>query len=340
MTVSATVAVCIPTYNQSRYLVESVTSACSQTHPGVEVWVSDDASTDDTAAVLARLARTYPQLRYHSQPRNLNIAANNTWLMAQPQTEFVIRLDSDDIMEPRYVETLLPLMLAYPSAGYGHSAVRVIDEDGAFLSVTRVARATGFHTADQALRDAVTGYRVAANIVMFRAAALRELDYYRDRPDFVEDYDLAVRMPDAGYGNIYCDETLARYRVWSDPRHVRSKRKGLQLRGYIRIFDEALEPAFRRRGWDTKPLSRSRATIAVRHAPNCFSPQYTPAERAELVALLCRLGGSSSPALRLRLLALRLGLRPFFERRLAVMKALRNFVKSALSRWRSARSAT
>jgi cellulose synthase/poly-beta-1,6-N-acetylglucosamine synthase-like glycosyltransferase len=334
MNARATVAVCIPTYNQSHYLIESVTSACRQTYPGVEVWVSDDASTDDTAAVLARLASEYPQLRYYTQPRNLNIAANNTWLLAQPQTDFVIRLDSDDVMAPSYVEKLLPLMLANPQAGYAHSAVRVIDERGRALSVTRLARPTGFRSAERALRDAVVGYRVAANIVMFRSAPLRELDYYRGRPDFVEDYDLAVRLPDAGYGNVYCDEVLAEYRVWTDKTRVRSKRKGLQLRGYIRIFDEAFEPAFRRRGWNTNVLVRERRRLALHHAAECFAPQYSAPEREELTALLRALCGRRSLALELRLQALRFGLRPMFEIEQGLRKQLKRSVKAAMTRGR------
>jgi glycosyltransferase involved in cell wall biosynthesis len=337
MTPRATVAVCIPTYNQSAYLRLSVRSACNQTYAGVEVWVSDDASTDDTATVLAQLALEFPQLRYYVQPQNLNIAANNTWLLAQPQTEFVIRLDSDDIMEPRYVETLVALMQAHPTAGYAHSAVQVIDERGAPISVTRLARPTGFRSAEKALRDAVSGYRVAANIVMFRAAPLRQLDFYRGRPDFVEDYDLSVRMPDAGFGNVYCDEVLARYRVWTDPKRVRSKRKGLQLRGYVRIFEEAFEPAFARRGWSLDILWRERRKLAVHHAAECFAAQYSASERSELIALLWRLSGSPSIALWVRLSALKLGLRSVFEREQAFRKRLKRVVKAALSKWRSAR---
>lgn len=95
----AKVAICIPTYNQAKYLLESVSSACGQTHPNVEVWVSDDASTDHTPQIMAELSHL-PQVRYHRHPHNLGIAANNNWLLSQPKTEFIVRLDSDDILSP------------------------------------------------------------------------------------------------------------------------------------------------------------------------------------------------------------------------------------------------
>ncbi|MFQ4145150.1 glycosyltransferase family 2 protein [Chlorogloeopsis sp. ULAP02] len=324
------VAICIPTYNQAQYLTESVRSACQQTYPNVEVWVSDDGSTDNTPEVMAQLCQQYPQIHYYRQPKNVGIAANNTWLLSQPQTEFIVRLDSDDLLLPSYVETLVPLMQKNPQAGYAHVAIQQINEKGENLSVGRVARKEEFQDADVALQASVTGYRVAANICMFRSTVLKELNYYDKRPEFVEDYDLAVRIPASGYGNVYVDKILACYRVWTDAKKVRPKRKHLQLKGYIRIFEESLLPAFVNRGWDTKVLKRQRRKFAILHSAYCFLPIYDQQERAELVALLKQLG--DSPALRLRLFVLSLGLAPFFEWLHHTELELKGMVKGWLSR--------
>ncbi len=300
----------------------------------MEVWVSDDASTDDTPSVLEELKRTYPALNVYTQPVNMNIAGNNTWVMAQPATDYVVRLDSDDVLEPEYVHKMVALMDRYPRAGYGSVAVRTIDERGAQVGTARLLRGSGFHDADQALIDSVKAYRVAANILMFRTAALRELDFYRNRPDFVEDYDLSIRMADAGYGNVYLDELLARYRVWTDPSKLRSKRKPVQIRGYIRIFEETLEPAFVRRGWDERIVRRRRRWLANHNASACFSPQFDKGERAELIALVKQLAGSVDPSLRLRFLALQLGLRPLFDFVGGSRKRAKQATKALLSRAR------
>ena len=333
MSEMTSVAICIPTFNQGSYLPESVGSACLQTYPNVEVWVADDASTDDTPKVMAQLCKQFSQVRYYRQPKNLGIAGNNTWLLSQPTTEFIVRLDSDDVLKPHHVETLVALLKQYPEAGYAHSAIQEINEHGENRSVRRVARQAEFQSAEKALRAAVSGYRVAANICMFRAKALRELNFYEERPEFVEDYDLAVRMADAGYGNVYADELLACYRVWTDVKKARSKRKNLQLRGLIRIFEESLLPAFQRRGWDTKLIEQQRRHLAILHAAYCFLPIFNEAERQELIALLKELG--DSPALRLRLLALSWGFAPFFEWQHSTELKLKGTVKGWLSRLQS-----
>ncbi|MUH00048.1 glycosyltransferase [Scytonema sp. UIC 10036] len=327
---SPSIAICIPTYNQAQYLIKSVRSACSQTYPNVEVWVSDDGSTDETPQVMEQLCQQFSQVHYYRQPKNLGIAGNNTWLMSQPKTDFIVRLDSDDIIYPDYVEKLVALLQKYPQAGYAHTAIQEIDEYGNNRSTSRVARNHEFQDADDALMAAVSGYRVAANIVMFRAKALRELRYYENRPEFVEDYDLSVRIADAGYGNVYSEEVLACYRVWTDVKKTRSKRKHLQLKGYVRIFNESFLPAFQRRGWNTKLLDQQRRKMALLHSAYCFLPIFNKEERAELVNLLKQLG--DSPMLRLRLFALSFGLAPFFEWQHHTELKLKGIVKDWLSK--------
>lgn len=305
------VAICIPTFNQAKYLIESVKSAFSQTYSNLEVWVSDDASTDETPTVMRELCKQFAQLHYHRQPQNLGIAANNTWLLSQPKTEFIIRLDSDDLLLPHYTETLVSLMQQYPHAGYAHSAVQEINEYGEKRVVRRVSRQSVFQDAETALRASVSGYRVAANICMFRAEVLRELNFYAGRPEYTEDYDLSVRMADKGYGNIYSPEILSSYRVWSDAKGIRSRRKEIELRGLIRIYQESLIPSFQKRGWDLAPIQKNRRRLAIIHAASCYSASYNNAEKKELTKLLVALG--DSPTLQLRLLLLKLGFSPFFE---------------------------
>lgn len=330
----SSVAICIPTYNQAQYLPDSVGSAYRQTYPNIEVWVSDNASTDDTPKVMAQLCQQFPQVRYHRHPENLGMVANCNWVLSQPDTEFLIRLDSDDAITPCYVETLVALMQKYPEAGWAHVATQEIDEHGRKRSIRRVARKEEFYSSEEVLRASVSDLRTASSIFIFRAKALRELDFYGDgRLKYSEDYDLAIRMADAGYGDIYSDRVLAYYRVWTDANKFRPKRKGDQLRSYIWIYNESLLPAFQRRGWDTTVINKYRRKMALIHAAACFSPIFNESERAELISLLKELG--NSPTLRLRLLISSWGFAPFFEWQHHTELKIKGIVKDWLSKLRS-----
>ncbi len=328
------VAICIPTYNQSHLLARAVASAASQAYAGpLEVWVGDDASSDETAGVLAQLKREHQHLRVLRQAVNLGIASNSSAVLRQPRAELLVRLDSDDELMPGYVARLAELMAAEPRAGYAHTQVLEIAEDGRPLRTRHLARASGFQDAETALRASLRGYRATANIQMFRREALERLHFYDGRPEYVEDYDLAIRMADIGYGNIYVAETLAKYRVWSDREGTRSRRKGLQLEGYRRIFDETFAPAWSRRGWDQRELARQRKRLAALHCASCFGRAYTSVEREELVAALRRLG--DGPGVRVRIWLCRAGLAPLVERLDLLPTRAKRPAKALLARLRA-----
>jgi glycosyltransferase involved in cell wall biosynthesis len=325
------VGVCIPTYNQADHLPKAVESAFGQDYRGpLEVWVGDDASTDRTPEVLEVLLERYPDLHVLRQPTNLGIPANSSAVMRKPQTDYIVRLDSDDLMEPRFVSRLVGAMEAHPQAGYGHTAVMLIDERDRQGEPRHLIRGSGYQDAEKALRASLLGYRTTANILIFRRPALEALGFYEGRPESGQDYDLSVRMADAGYGNVYLDEILARYREWTDAKGVRARRKAARLAGYQQIFDEAFQPAWERRGWNPKELRRRRRKLALHNCAACFAPQYTAAEREELAGMLRQLGDSRR--LSLRIAVCERGGAPLVNRLNAQSYRLKRTVKSIVKR--------
>ena len=294
--------------------------------------MGDDASTDDTPAVLERLAGQIDTLHVFTQPTNLGMASNASALMRQPRTDYIVRLDSDDELEQSFVSRLVPLMEAYPKAGYGHTAVTLIDKAGVPRSVSRLVRSSGFQDSDRALRASLSGFRAAANILMFRRGALEDLAFYEGRPNYISDYDLAVRMADRGYGNLYVDEVLARYRIWTDDQGLREKRKADQLEGYCRLFDEVLIPAWKKRKWNERELVYRRSKLAVHHCPSCFEPQYTPEEKAHLITLLIQL--SNSPAVKADIMMCKIGLAPQLQYASNLFGECKKMLKAILKRMR------
>jgi cellulose synthase/poly-beta-1,6-N-acetylglucosamine synthase-like glycosyltransferase len=318
-------AICIPTYNQAAYLEMAVHSALAQTHP-CEVWVSDDASTDETPEVMARLLEQFPQIKHFRQKNNLGMSGNPRWIVKQPLAEFIVKLDSDDKLFPTYVEKLLKVMLAHPSAGYAHAAVQEMDGNGHKQKLRLLARSAGFQSGNESLRASVTGYRVAANICMFRREALQQVDYYKSDLNFCDDWDLAVRLADAGWGNVYVNEVLASYRVWDTP--VRSRRKLAEVEGCRRVMEESLIPAFKRRSWDLTPITKASQRLALGHAVCLRSKQFTEAEQNDLKHALSLLGDSA--ALRWKFRWIRTPFAPLFELPANIERQARAWIKKML----------
>ena len=71
------ISICIPTYNRSRMLAELLDSIVAQELPDdIEVIVSDDASSDDTAEIAEAYSRSIKNYTFIRQPVNLGMDRN------------------------------------------------------------------------------------------------------------------------------------------------------------------------------------------------------------------------------------------------------------------------
>ena len=72
----ALVSVGIPTYNRSKLLRRALTGVVNQTLENIEIWVLDNASTDDTADVVASFCDE--RIHYLRNESNIGHSANAT----------------------------------------------------------------------------------------------------------------------------------------------------------------------------------------------------------------------------------------------------------------------
>lgn len=269
-------------------------SVAEQSAP-VRLLVSNDASPDDTEQVINELQKQYKFDAFHHRT-NLGISANLQWLLRQPTTPLIMRLDSDDLLHPDYIQELSTLLARFPKAGYAHCAVTEIDGEGRRLGERRLARTNEYQDDTASLRASINGYQVAANILLFRRDALQSVNFGAGsaKLNFVEDYDLSIRLADAAWGNVYSGKVLASYRMWSGSSRPVADRKLTEVRGLTQIFSDSLTTAFERRGWSLAPLRRRRIEVAVLNSEILDRAQFDPGQREEMVDALQQLGGSQS----------------------------------------------
>ena len=103
------VSVIIPAYNARHYIGAAIQSVQAQTFRNFEVIVIDDASTDDTAAIVEGFCSVDPRVRYAQMARNSGPAASRNRGLALARGEWIALLDADDQFAPGRLETLLSL---------------------------------------------------------------------------------------------------------------------------------------------------------------------------------------------------------------------------------------
>ncbi|HEX4322386.1 MAG TPA: glycosyltransferase family 2 protein [Acidobacteriaceae bacterium] len=332
------VGICIGTYNQGQYLRGAIDSALAQTYPIHEIWIADDGSTDDTQAIALEYGAQHSNVHYHRHPENVGPARNLSWVLGRPETDLVVRLDSDDRLEPDYVNVLAGLMFKHPQAGYAHCDVWETDGEGRRSRPRQLSRTIEYEEPEAALKSNGNGFRTAANCILFRANAIREANYYLAHPTWKasEDWDLALRMALNGWGNVYAAQKLTNYRQWDDPKGERAYRKIQEVSSNTEIFKTVLIPAYQQRGWSIAPLQRNMRRKAVGFADSLDSPNFSDKDREEYKTYLKDLGDSAQLSLAIALAEM--GINPLLRKWKRLERKMRDTVKRLLRSVRPVRA--
>lgn len=96
------VSIIIPSYNYAKYLPETLESCLAQTIP-CEIIVVDDGSTDNTREVVKK----YKKVKYFYKENTKKAAIARNYGVARSKGKYILPVDADDILDPRYVELAL-----------------------------------------------------------------------------------------------------------------------------------------------------------------------------------------------------------------------------------------
>lgn len=105
----------MPTYNVAPYVKEAIDSVLRQTYSDFKLLVVDDCSTDNTLEVVRGI--NDPRIRIAAFPDNVGLAENLNRGMALIETEYVARMDGDDIAESFWLEKEVAVLDAHPEIG-------------------------------------------------------------------------------------------------------------------------------------------------------------------------------------------------------------------------------
>lgn len=92
-------SICIPNFNYEKYLNLTLKSVQEQTYPNFNVYISDNASTDDSVGVMKKYALHDSRFSYKVNLSNVGFAGNLDKCGDMADKEWMIMLSSDDVMK-------------------------------------------------------------------------------------------------------------------------------------------------------------------------------------------------------------------------------------------------
>lgn len=99
------ISVLMPVYNCENYIREAVESILNQTYANFEFIIIDDASTDQTVAII----QSYKDKRIHLvvKPKNSGLTNSLNYGLTIAKGKYIARMDGDDISLPNRFQNKL-----------------------------------------------------------------------------------------------------------------------------------------------------------------------------------------------------------------------------------------
>ena len=110
---SGLVSIITPTYNCGAYIAGAIQCVINQTYKDWEMIIVDDASTDNTQAIVAEFAQTDDRIKYIHKEKNTGAASSRNRALREARGRWVAFLDSDDLWEPEKLEHQVKFMLQH-----------------------------------------------------------------------------------------------------------------------------------------------------------------------------------------------------------------------------------
>ncbi len=214
--------VIVPNYNGAALLPTCLDALRAQTRRDALVTVVDDASTDDS---LALLAARYPEVQVVALPRNRGLAAAVNAGIAATRRPFVALLNNDTEAHLAWLERLIGALERFPAYAFAASKLLLFDRRdylhsaGDFYRPDGEPGSRGVWERDRGQYDAVTEvFGPCAGAAAYRRAALEALAedgrvFDEDLGMYCEDVDLNLRARRRGMRTIFVPTAVVYHRL-------------------------------------------------------------------------------------------------------------------------------
>lgn len=280
------VAVLMGTLNGEKFIRRQLDSIFMQTHPCIEVWVSDDGSSDGTLGILDEYVRQRKSIHVVQGPR-LGLARNFLSLAKNESinADWFAWADDDDIWMPEKIATAIARLRTVQASQPAIFASRtvLVDANRKKLALSRIP------VAPSKFPRMLAQNPVSGNTMVFNRAA-RNLLMDGDVPDvFAHDWWLGILV--TGNGGILEYETtpLVEYVQHPGNRIGSSRTARQKLRKFLSSFLGSLQG---RNTLHIRALESRRDMLAGRNREivNAFVRAHNSRSSFERINTLMRFG--------------------------------------------------
>lgn len=213
------VSIITPSYNQGRFIEETINSVLTQTYPNIEYILIDGGSTDNTMDIIKKYEDKI-NIVVHEKDKGQSDAINKGFRLAHG--ELVGWINSDDKLYPDCVEKIVEMYTEHPDGAiYYGSKIDVIDTG----SHKQKEWGTKIPDREYLLRKR---YDVVQPGSFYRTDFVRQVGYLDETIYYCMDLDLFLKL--LTKGSIYYHDTsiLAAIRSWGETKTATGRQRFLK----------------------------------------------------------------------------------------------------------------
>jgi hypothetical protein len=231
--------VVVPAYNYARYLCECAQSVLSQHTVEVELIIVDDCSTDETRQVTADLAAADSRVTVMRNDPNLGHIPSVNKGFGRVTSEYVVKLDADDLLAPGALARATALLEARPEVSFAFGRPQHFSGDTPRLIESRLRSWTIWSGRDWVAQRCRSGLNaISQPEVVMRAALLRRALPIRTALPHTSDLHLWMQLASMGDVGRINGPAQGYYRVHPDSmQHTVNSGALFDLRSRRDAFD-------------------------------------------------------------------------------------------------------
>lgn len=211
------ISVVIATYNRQNKLLACLTAVSQQTCPAFEIFVIDDASTDNTVSMVQS---HFPLVSLLQQHKNRGPATARNLGIKAAKGSIIVFTDDDCIPPINWLETLQTGFHRHPNA-VGVSGFQAPTQEMIQKNIyARAENVKRLHKwGESALREQFGGYEVpgfGTNNAAYKRSILMEINGFDESFPVAagEDADLKLRITQEGYRLLYVPLQVEHHREY------------------------------------------------------------------------------------------------------------------------------
>jgi glycosyltransferase involved in cell wall biosynthesis len=182
------VTIVTPSYNQARFLEQTMRSVLDQDYPNIEYMVADGGSTDGSVDIIKKYSK---RLKWWVSEKDGGQAEAINKGFTRAKGEIVAWVNSDDCYMPGAISSAVKALMDYPEAGFVYGNVQVVDQDETILNQLAYD--------NWGLIDLLSFHIIGQPAVFMRRSLLEKVGYLDQSYHCLLDHHLWIRLDEQSW---------------------------------------------------------------------------------------------------------------------------------------------